>query len=64
MLAFHQGQQSSVSRTQIENAARTRRNELEQRRFALPAMRNGIGSFEVIKRVIGPAPEIDGHATV
>src|ERR1039457_14971 len=53
MIAFYQGQQSSVSSAQIENAARGWGNELEQRRFAFRAMRNRVGSFEVVEGVIG-----------
>lgn len=64
MLTLHQRQQPSISCTQIENAARGLRNELEQRRFAFRAMRNAVGSLEVVEGVIGSGPEIDGHATV
>ena len=64
MLAFCRRQQSSGSGTQIENAAGGLGNELEQRRFAFCAMRNGVGSFEVVERVIGSGLEIDRHGTV
>jgi hypothetical protein len=69
MLRFHQGQQPPISGTQVENAARGLRNELEQRRFAFGAMRYGVGSSEVLEGVIGFSPEIDwhgidGHGTV
>src|SRR5208282_1638528 len=64
MLAFHQGQQPSISGTQVENAARGLGNELEQRRFAFCAMRYGVGSSEVVEGVLGSSPEIDGHGTV
>src|SRR5208282_3270686 len=64
MLAFDQRQQSSISGAEIENAARGWGNELEQGRFALGAMLDGVGPFEVVEGVIGLSPEIDGHATV
>jgi hypothetical protein len=64
MLTFHQGQQSSISRTQVENAACGLGNKLQQRRFAFCAMRNRIGSFEIVEGVIGSGPEIDGHGRV
>jgi hypothetical protein len=64
MLTFHQGEQSSISRTQVENAARGLGNELEQCRFAFCAMWNGVGSVEVFEDVISAGPEIGGYGRV
>ena len=56
----HQTQQASVTGAQIEDSARRRGNEFEQRRLALLAVGNRVGAFEIVAGVVVRSPEIDG----
>jgi hypothetical protein len=56
----NQSQQASVASAKIKDPPRVRRDELKQRRFPLAAMRNGVGSFQIVARMVGRSPQIDG----
>jgi len=53
-------QQASIAAAKVEDFARTGRNELKQPRFAFCAVRNLVGSFQVVVDVIAGSPQVDG----
>jgi len=53
-------QQSPVPSAQIKNPPCARRNEFQQRRFAVGAVRDAVGTLQVIVDVLARSPQIDG----
>src|SRR5271165_4213193 len=60
-LVKNQGQQASVTGSEVENSARRGRNELQQGRLALAAVLDGVGAFQILLRVSGVVPQVDVH---
>jgi hypothetical protein len=54
-----QREQTAISAAEIQHPSKRRRQELEQRRFALGAVGNRIGLGEVFERVLRCTPKID-----
>lgn len=49
-------QQSSIARAQIESPQGKLRDKLQQSRFTLLPMGNGIGSLEIVRDVLARGP--------
>jgi hypothetical protein len=62
VLAPDQAKRAAVTGAQAKDSARCARNEVEQRRFALAPVGNGVGALQMVARVLVRSPEIDGLA--